>query len=849
MKMKLAAVTVLVLLGSLAVSAGEPPEGHGPHDPVTDEFYASDVGGGGWLHSGTFHPLDPDVILIGTDVTGGVYRTDNFGESWEPWNEGLSNYDHMWSMYVEDMVGVVETDGTVAFYAATHGGLYRAPDDGPWDWAGDDQPRDGNGLVGPAMSMVYWRENDDQFGDKRYHREPISFSCLDWNGDNLIAAGAGRVRWNNQSYEEWNYPGIDPELLYGVLECDPEGADPEYPCNPQLSPVWVHDLDNPENGWQPLDAPDGLGTPRDISMTRIDGNDYLAVATTTGIYLYDFSASLWHDLTDNFYYHEEFLPTPTQIPYGVDLTAWSIHLTQRGTLFAAMQRLDGTLPSGVYRVSQATIYQEMPWVWVGDSEEVWPFLGYSLWDIGLGEHFFGQPDLIYLTVVDGEGEDPDTLYLGDRRTNFGLLKVEQPLDLIGGEAFIPCHWSVSATNTSWSTWYPYNFDEGWGDVWGPQVIFHPVVMPGSSPHKLVVQFNGRLHVSDDGGISWDQVYCEEDDDAWTSLGYNEHSIRGATFLTDGRPVFSAGDTGTFASVDVEGSAYEYIHPEILWNSVQTDDAISNTETSSLQVRPLWGGGEKDALFINYGDVVQKSWYGKLFMHLYDREDGPSNDPNTWFNITKTIPELDHYLFGDFDFIDDETCLLSYIRYTGPVGLSGSVPEGYGVFKGVFQGFSAEEPIWTWMDWSDGLPEGDGYSSYAVDLLHNSYNGDRIFLTVRRTKDVGGGLFVLEGPNFTTWELIINAYIDDTYWNQYRDFRALAQSEDGSYLYVGSRGSSSGIGGLLLCKDPSRATDMRKWQVLANDPDNTIRPFQFYLNLPFWSTTFRTWAVRIISTRT
>ncbi|MCP3987807.1 MAG: hypothetical protein GY724_01920, partial [Actinomycetia bacterium] len=34
-------------------------------------FEATDVGAGGWLHSGAFHPTDPDVILVGTDRTGG----------------------------------------------------------------------------------------------------------------------------------------------------------------------------------------------------------------------------------------------------------------------------------------------------------------------------------------------------------------------------------------------------------------------------------------------------------------------------------------------------------------------------------------------------------------------------------------------------------------------------------------------------------------------------------------------------------------------------------------------------------------------------------------------------------
>ncbi len=244
-------------------------------------------------------------------------------------------------------------------------------------------------------------------------------------------------------------------------------------------------------------------------------------------------------------------------------------------------------------------------------------------------------------------------------------------------------------------------------------------------------------------------------------------------------------------------------------------------------------------------MIQKGFYGKLFQHLYDPEIGPiTHDwyhPNEWFNITKTLPDLDHYIFGDFAFIDDETCLLSYIRYTGTVGGSGSVPEGYGVLKGEFQAFNGEEPVWTWTDWSDGLPEGDGRTTYVTQMLHSSYRGERIFLTAARGDVLGGGLYMLEGPNFNNWVEIISANVENTYWNQYRDFRSLAQSENGSWLYVGTRGFSSGIGGLLLCKDPSHASDMSEWEILANDPDNTVRPFRFYENLPFWSADFLHWA--------
>ncbi len=861
-------LAILFLMMLVPATFAKPDNPGGGHpDPEEYEYVASDVGGGGWLHSGTFHPTLPDTILIGSDLAGGIYRTDDFGVKWYPWNEGLANKDHMWSMYVEDLIGVVEPDDTVAFYAATRGGIYRATNDGPWDWAGDDQPRDEFDAVIPEQSLVYWHNDipEGSWADKGLYREPISFTCLDWNGENLIVAGAGRLRWARDQ-ETRHYPGLDPDLLKSSEDCiveDTENLDVNntYPCNSQQSPIWVRDLDHPENGWQPFETPEGFGTPRDISLTKIDGKNYLAVATHAGMWMYDFTADDWHDLADNLYMNWLSGKDPQSVEYGTELTAWSIHLTARGTLFVAMERLDGTFPSGVYHIYDVPTLTGGSWAWTGDLEPVTPHTE-SLWEIGLGEGFFSQPDLIYLTVVDGEEEDPDTLYLGDRSSSYGLFKGEQPLDFLGVQGPQLAHWTVSVTNVDWTTLYPHDFDEGWVDFWGPEVLFHPVVMPGSSPHRLAVQFNARMHVSDDGGETWDQMYCSGEEGAWTSNGYNELGVMDATFLHDGKPVFSNVDAGTLVGNDPEGSSYEHVHPEIFYNSVPTDNANSGTASDAVHVLFEWEHDirdeKRDALFINYRPRLDVAEYAKLFMHLYDREEGPvsydkenPDETDDWFNITSSLPDLDRYLFGDFTFIEDQSCLLSYLYYTGPIrGVDEngdpSVPESYGVLKGVYDSWQEIDgklqPVWSWEECSEGLLQTvDGTNSRVTRLLYNNYketnnpkeDGRRIFLTVSWGNDAEGGLYVLEGPEFDTWTKVIHADMQDDDLKLYRDFRSLAQSADGSHLYAGTRGLSTGIGGLLLCKNPSNADDPDEWEILANDPNNIIRPFGFHLNLPFW----------------
>ncbi len=96
-----------------------------------------DVGGGGWLQSGCFHPTDPDIMVIGGDYTGGVYRSSDGGSSWVPWNDGLHNDEGEGSMYVEDLQPVVLNAGTVKYFAATHGGIYRSYDGSTasWKWS------------------------------------------------------------------------------------------------------------------------------------------------------------------------------------------------------------------------------------------------------------------------------------------------------------------------------------------------------------------------------------------------------------------------------------------------------------------------------------------------------------------------------------------------------------------------------------------------------------------------------------------------------------------------------------------------------------------------------------------
>ena len=152
---------------------------------------AGGVGGGGGLHAGAYHPTNPDVLLMGADVSG-VYRSEDNGLNWFSWNEGLPNPEEGFSHYIED-IHALSMGGFTGFYAATYGGIYRRADTGEaWE------------LTTPVPDYAY-DVNDTSYG---WHAQPVPFACLDDDGDNsLLVAGAGRVRWN-KPYETSYYPGL-----------------------------------------------------------------------------------------------------------------------------------------------------------------------------------------------------------------------------------------------------------------------------------------------------------------------------------------------------------------------------------------------------------------------------------------------------------------------------------------------------------------------------------------------------------------------------------------------------------------------------------------------------------------
>ena len=122
-------------------------------------------GGGGWLTSLAFAP--PRTIFVGCDI-GGVYRSDDGGESWKIINDGLNNY------FVFEIV--VDPSNSSTIFLGTAGGVFKSIDSGEnWEFKGGMEiPPMGPGYFAPPIASIAVDPNNPEtvfagVGDTRFH--------------------------------------------------------------------------------------------------------------------------------------------------------------------------------------------------------------------------------------------------------------------------------------------------------------------------------------------------------------------------------------------------------------------------------------------------------------------------------------------------------------------------------------------------------------------------------------------------------------------------------------------------------------------------------------------------------
>lgn len=332
-----------------------------------------------------------------------------------------------------------------------------------------------------------------------------------------------------------------------------------------------------------------------------------------------------------------------------------------------------------------------------------------------------------------------------------------------------------------------------------------------------------LHVTDDGGESWRQVYTTDRDGGFVTTGYSELCTRGLAFHPDGRLVSGNGDVGNFRSLDAGLGAFEYLIPEVDPSTAPGSDLSWAHESSKVHVRADWQGSGHDSLFAIHGDPINQHQATKLFR--YDEATG-------WHDITASL-DTRVMLMQDFALLDDDTVLFTYIAYDDCVACDGRRLDGAGVMVGRYDPGAGS---WSWGERSDGLlfedqDSGQQWNVVGSALLVHEPTG-RVFLAaqdyvlstssanVSERLDVKGGLYLLDSAADSDWELVYGG--PDTEW---KDFRALASDADGAVLYAGTRGRATGWGAVHRCADPTA------WEPMMH-VDEGDTPFGF--QVPFWA---------------
>ena len=770
----------------------------------------SGVGGGGWLQSGCFHPTNPDVMFVGGDFNGDVYRSDDFGSAWQPWTWGLQNFNRDDSNYIEDLEPVTLPNGGIRIYAATYGGIYSALDSPGKKWVLSSS-------VDPYATDLVPISYCAQFYQGVNSKKAVPFSCLDWDKSQYLYAGAGRVRFSDSSYETRFYPGsIQSGCISPTVGA---GGSPT---------VWRLDTTGYYTQWEPLPLTDTFGAIRDISCIVINGVTYVAVVSKNGVFLYNGSTQTWAGL------HDVDIKSPEprangnaeffEMEYGDTLKGWSIHLTSRGDLYLALVKEDaGPAASGVYCLNDAISDTTQTWEYVVNTSQTFPqHNNRNLWQIG-NDYFSGTEKyaaFAYMTVHDGSGNAPDTIYLGERVNYLGF--------------WVGQHEPGNSQNTTWDntfwSYYPTlegDIDDlGWLDGYGCHVQFHPMVFPANDPSqdRVVVQFGGRIFSSEDGGQTWQNSYCQGSSGQWATRGYNQLVPWRIAFQDDGRVITSNADVGLLRSTDYTQESFEVLSPEIgnsndtgFWSNAQT----ANKETLGVAVRPRPSGEQHDEIFATYGEAYARNSGSKLL--IFDDDPGAFApwrnamiDSSGNFQMDQIFSAPDSVKFFDIAFADSSLCFVTFTDYAAET-------------SGVLRGDNAGD-FWYWTDISDTNWAGSQGVNNFNSILVNHYNGDRVFVAAGRTDfEPAGGVWVLEDLTTNDWSRVYYGYLQG---RTLKNFHSLAQSSSGDRVYASSGGEQGGSSGIIKCTDPSNSSDLSNWFLLTEVPG--FDDFMYDNHTPYWA---------------
>ena len=757
----------------------------------------------GQIHAIAYDIRYPDRVYVGADVSG-VYKSENGGETWVPFNTGLCDDERGHAMYVDDLLVVSDPDAdpqSWGIYAATRGGIYfRADDSIAWELMTDHHS--------------YSTYNYDEYGDPQpnYTAVPIPFSCLVYDELNkVVYAGAGTARWhkNGESYYRKFYPS-----LYSVGQFG-DGPTDQYS-------LWSLNVDiGSTDQWIPFPSAQSLniGIVRGMDISLSDSGVELAVAGMDGVYLHNFSTSIWTDLSlisrsgdVSGYWPENYW----DIKFGFNNTIYLLQMS-------AGEQESGTSVCYLDRDGGSDFWQVL-----GLMDEVVP--GDVPWKTRLDDPDF---ELTRLTIV--KAEAGDEVYVAER--NLYNTPVTIPL-FAGFYQHKKCngdgiwrhilHQEANQNNNSYHYMHISDCGDEVFDItdlsWLDNYYFGPTIPLSFNPNnseEIIAWMYGNPYKSTNGGDSWHQIQSDQSGSGWKSRGINMMAVTDLAVDQNGLLVVASNDYGAFQSTDTSNEYFKWLNCERypITNDIDRDLMIM-TDIECFS----------DSIYATLGvsNDIDRHCQSKIVVY----KDCPSGDGDPYDEIGFLLEEhyqqqsgVIAYWVKDIEIINED---LWFIAIKWRDVIDGNEPQWNE--EPIYSDIWKRENVggdWVWTQWNAPLE----ISKRIEAIKHIPGTNKLVAVAGSNGKGSWGGILCFDIEDINGYEVWVDGAVGNPtdLQNACADARCLEVDEAGTVLYVGTRGVSyfrqdyrCVTGTVLRLSGPFDETpEADDWEILANNLDNSF----------------------------
>ena len=756
----------------------------------------------GQIHAIAYDIRYPDRVYVGADVSG-VYKSENGGETWVPFNTGLCDDERGHAMYVDDLLVVSDPYAdpqSRGIYAATRGGIYfRADDSIAWELMTDHHS--------------YSTYNYDDYGDPQpnYTAVPIPFSCLVYDELNkVVYAGAGTARWhkNGESYYRKFYPSLPSITQFG------DGPTDQYS-------LWSLNVDIGSSvQWVPLTSVESqsIGVVRGMDILSVEGEVELAVAGIDGVYLYNISAGSWDDLN--------LIAKSSEAEDYWPGNYWDIKFGSNNTIYL----LQMSAGSGLLGTSVCYLENSGSWEVLGLNDDLLP--ENVKWVTRLDNPDF---ELTRLSIV--QTEAGDEVYVAER--NLYNTPVTIPL-FAGFYQHKKCngdgiwrhilHQEANQNNNSYHYMHISDCGDEVFDItdlsWLDNYYFGPTIPLSFNPNnseEIIAWMYGNPYKSTNGGDNWHQIQSDQSGDGWKSRGINMMAVTDLAVDQNGLLVVASNDYGAFQSTDTSNEYFKWLNCERypITNDIDRDLMIM-TDIECFS----------DSIYATLGvsNDIDRHCQSKIVVY----KDCPSGDGDPYDEIGYLLEDYYQqqagviaYWVKDIEIINED---LWFVAIKWRDVINGNNPQWYA--EPIYSDIWKRENVggdWVWTQWNAPLE----ISKRIEAIKHIPGTNKLVAVAGSNGKGSWGGILCFDIEDINGYEVWVDGHVvqgtPTNLQDACADARCLAVDEAGTVLYVGTRGVSYYeqsyrciTGTVLRLSGPFDETpDADDWEILANNANDSF----------------------------